>query len=134
MLPPTTPKPPRPGPCAEASSTARSPFHPHKERENALADLTRRSLAGDRPALRELLAALAPQVRRIVGEVLGSAGDADDCVQDTLVAFTHGLPMFRWDCTVLHFAIRIAIRCALNARRRSVSNRQRSDLVVQLEA
>jgi RNA polymerase sigma-70 factor (ECF subfamily) len=133
MLPSSPPKPRRPEQGVEASSTARTSFHPHKERENTLGDLTRRALKGDRPALRELLATIAPQLRRIVGEVLGSAGDAEDCVQDTLVAFTHALPTFRWDCTVLHFAIRIAIRSALNARRRSFSSRQRSDRVVQLE-
>ena len=112
------------GPPSEPSS---------RKRDDDFAELARRALAGQQPALRELLRKLAPHLRRVVREILGPAGDADDCVQEALVAITNALPTFRGDCTFLHFSIRIAIRCAMTSRRRSRFNRRRSDRVVQLE-
>ena len=103
------------------------------KRDDALAPLARRALVADPGALRELLRKLAPHLRRIVREILGPGSDADDCLQEALVAITNALPTFRGDSTVLHFSIRIAVRCAVNARRRSHFNRRRSDRVVQLE-
>jgi RNA polymerase sigma-70 factor (ECF subfamily) len=102
-------------------------------RADALADLARRGLAGCHSALHELLSKLAPHLRKVIRETLGAAGDVEDVLQESLVAVTHALPTFRWDCTVLHFAIRIAIRCSLNARRRWYSIRQRSDKLALLE-
>jgi RNA polymerase sigma-70 factor (ECF subfamily) len=90
-------------------------------------------LDGCPSAERELLRKLAPHLRRVVREIVGSGGDADDCLQETLVAVSSALPTFRGDCTFLHFAIRIAIRYAVSAKRRSNFNRQRNDRLAQLE-
>jgi RNA polymerase sigma-70 factor (ECF subfamily) len=117
-------RPPESGPPSKPSS---------RKRDDAFAELARRSLGGQQPALRELLRKLAPHLRRVVRDILGPEGDADDCVQEALVAIANALPTFRGDCTFLHFSIRIAIRCALSSRRRSQVNRRQSDRVVQLE-
>ena len=89
------------------------------KRDDPLAGLAALALNGCPAAERELLRKVAPQLRRVVSEILGSGGDADDCLQEALVAVANALPTFRGDCTFLHFAIRIAIRYGVNARRRS---------------
>jgi RNA polymerase sigma-70 factor (ECF subfamily) len=103
------------------------------KREDSLAALAALALDGCPAAERELLRKLAPHLRRVVREILGTASDADDCLQEALVAVASALPTFRGDCTFLHFAIRIAIRYAVSARRRSNFDRRRSDRVAQLE-
>jgi RNA polymerase sigma-70 factor (ECF subfamily) len=45
--------------------------------------------------------------------------DIDDLVQEVLMAVIDALPAFRGDCTLLHFAIRIAARRTTAARRRT---------------
>src|SRR5258706_10347006 len=102
-------------------------------RDDRLAELAAMALGGCPAAERQLLRKLAPHLRRVVREILGPGGDADDCLQEALVAVAGAIPTFRGDCTFLHFAIRIAIRYAVNARRRSHFNRQRTDRVAQLE-
>jgi RNA polymerase sigma-70 factor (ECF subfamily) len=102
-------------------------------KRDSLAELAALALDGCPVAERELLRKLAPHLRRVVREILGSGGDAEDCLQEALVAVANALPTFRGDCTFLHFAIRIAIRYAVNARRRSQFIRRRSDRVAQLE-
>jgi RNA polymerase sigma-70 factor, ECF subfamily len=117
-------------PVATSSNDAPSK---RAKRDDTLADLARRALIADPGALRELLRKLAPHLRRVVREILGPGNDADDCLQETLVAITNALPTFRGDSTILHYSIRIAIRCAVHARRRSRFNRRRRDRVFQLE-
>src|SRR5258706_4195690 len=101
-------------------------------REDMYAALARRAAEGSEPALRELLRRLTVPLRRVVRDVLGPGGDADDCLQEALVAVTHGLASFRGDCTFLHFAVRIAIRCAASTRRRSRLVRASSDRMIDL--
>jgi RNA polymerase sigma-70 factor (ECF subfamily) len=72
-------------------------------------------------------------LRSVTREILRSGGDADDCVQEALVAITHALPTFRGDSTILHFCVRIAIRCAMNSRRRSRFHQASRNRVAQLE-
>jgi RNA polymerase sigma-70 factor (ECF subfamily) len=103
------------------------------KRDDPLAELATMALNGCPAAERKLLRKLAPHLRRVVREILGPGGDADDCQQEALVAVANALATFRGDCTFLHFAIRIAIRYAVNARRRSNFTRQRTDRVAQLE-
>jgi RNA polymerase sigma-70 factor (ECF subfamily) len=103
------------------------------KREDPLADLAAKALNGCPNAERKLLRKLAPHLNRVVREILGPGGDSDDCLQEALVAVSNALASFRGDCTFLHFAIRIAIRYAVSARRRSNFARQRTDRVAQLE-
>jgi RNA polymerase sigma factor (sigma-70 family) len=89
------------------------------EREEAVVAAAR---AGDPLALEELLAMLGPPLLRAVRALMGPAHpDLEDVVQDVLIAVVDALPSFRGECTLLHFAIRIATRRTTTARRRSRS-------------
>jgi RNA polymerase sigma factor (sigma-70 family) len=78
--------------------------------------------AGDPHAVEELLGLLAPPLLRAVRALMGpSHPDLEDVVQDVLIAVVDALPSFRGDCSLLHFAIRIATRRTTTARRRSRS-------------
>src|SRR6186713_1127881 len=68
-------------------------------------------IAGDRQATQRLLRQAAPEVRRIVRGILGSAhADLEDTVQESLLGFIKALPSFRFESNVLHYAVRIAFR------------------------
>jgi RNA polymerase sigma factor (sigma-70 family) len=89
------------------------------EREEAVVAAAR---AGDPLALEELLAMLGPPLLRAVRALMGPTHpDLEDVVQDVLIAVVDALPSFRGECTLLHFAIRIATRRTTTARRRSRS-------------
>ena len=81
--------------------------------------------AGDARALEELLAILTPALLRAVRMLIGAerSGDLEDVVQDVLLDLVDALPSFRGESTVLHFAIRIAVRKTSVVRRRAVSVR-----------
>jgi RNA polymerase sigma-70 factor (ECF subfamily) len=56
---------------------------------------------------------------RVIRGVLGAAhSDVEDTLQDAMVALHLALPGFRGECTTMHFACRIAVQTAMNARRR----------------
>jgi RNA polymerase sigma-70 factor, ECF subfamily len=87
-----------------------------------LGPLAKRASRGERVAVRHLLEAIAPQVLSAVKSVVGSVGpDPEDVTQEALVAIVHAMPAFRAECTVLHYATRIAVRTALAARRRALA-------------
>jgi RNA polymerase sigma-70 factor (ECF subfamily) len=75
---------------------------------------------GDRHAERTVLVALGPRMLRVVRSVLGSGHpDTEDVLQQSMVAVHRALPTFRNECSVHHFASRIVVQTAMNARRRS---------------
>lgn len=75
--------------------------------------------AGDRTATRRLLDALAPTVRQVAAGTLGHGHrDLDDVAQECLVAVVRALGSFRGECRVRHYAARIAVRIAREARAR----------------
>ena len=79
--------------------------------------VARACAGGDAAATRRLLEALAPILHRVVGQLLGpSHADVDDRVQEALVGVVRALPSFRWECSVTHFASRIAVRRTVGAR------------------
>jgi RNA polymerase sigma factor (sigma-70 family) len=83
-------------------------------------------IAGDRQATQQLLRQAAPEVRRIVRGILGSAhADLEDTIQESLLGFIKALPSFRFESNVLHYAVRIAFRAALATKRRSRTWRER---------
>jgi len=95
------------------------PLGSDTDREHAVVAAAR---AGDPLAIEELLAMLGPSLLRAVRALMGpSHPDLEDVVQDVLMAVVDALPSFRGDCTLLHFAIRIATRRTTTARRRSRS-------------
>jgi len=86
------------------------------------AELVERARAGDRAALERLSERLLPSLMRAVRALLGRDDpDTDDQCQEILIAVLEALPSFRGESTLLHFAIRIAVRRTTRARRRSRS-------------
>lgn len=78
------------------------------------------ALRGDRAAQRTLLATLAPSVLRAVRGVLGPQHpDVEDVLQEAMAALHSALPGFRGECQTVHFACRVAVQTAMNARRRA---------------
>ncbi len=76
--------------------------------------------AGDAGAQRTLLIAVGPAMLKVVRGVLGSTHpDVEDTLQEAMVAVHFALSGFRGECTTLHFACRIAVQTAMNARRRA---------------
>jgi RNA polymerase sigma-70 factor (ECF subfamily) len=84
-----------------------------------LRTLAAQAIGGDGQAQRTLLIALGPGMLRVVRGVLGAHPDVEDVLQQAMVAVHYALPTFRAECSVLHFAGRIAAQTALNARRRA---------------
>src|SRR5260221_2794996 len=85
-----------------------------------LGQLAALSRAGDADAQRTLLVTVGPAMLPVVRGVLGSRHpDVEDTLQEAMVAVHLALPGFRGECTTLHFACRIAIQTAMNARRRA---------------
>lgn len=84
-----------------------------------LSPLVRKAQAGDSAAIAQVVSELAPGVLRAVRALLGREHpDAPDLAQDVLLAVVAGLPDFRGDSTLLHFAVRIAARKSVLVRRR----------------
>jgi RNA polymerase sigma factor (sigma-70 family) len=75
---------------------------------------------GNAAAVNRIVTFLAPSLLKAVRALLGPEHpDIEDQVQEVLLAVLDALPGFRGDCTLLHFAIRIAIRRTTAVRRRS---------------
>jgi RNA polymerase sigma-70 factor (ECF subfamily) len=98
------------------------------ERVDTLTDVAAAAAAGDARALRTLLATVSPHLLRVVRRVLGAEHpEVDDVVQESAFAFVEALSDHRGECSVLHFACRIAVLAAMNARRRAATlKRQRT--------
>ena len=97
--------------------------------------LARAAAAGDERATQQLLETLAPRIGRVVAVVLGVGHpDVDDVAQLALIAFTQALQGFRGECEPAHYASRIAVRTAVNARRRYWARRARHDDLSEVEA
>jgi len=111
------------------SETTSSPTSQSTEHEQSSALLlVRAANSGDERATKQLLEAVAPRVRRVVRVILGIGHpDCDDVTQLALIAFTRGLQAFRGECQPAHYASRIAVRTAVQARRRSRVLRARFD-------
>jgi RNA polymerase sigma factor (sigma-70 family) len=87
-----------------------------------LTPLVRRAQEGERDAVNQIVAELAPGVLRALTALLGRQHpEIEDLAQDVLVAVVKGLPDFRGDSTLLHFAVRIAARKSVLVRRRTRS-------------
>lgn len=111
-----------PTPLALAVPTARP------ERTSPEDVLARAAAAGDTEATAKLLKLLAPRMVRSVRALMGASHpDADDVVQQALIAFVQALGAFRGDCSPSHYASRIVARTAIAARKRARLRGQRHD-------
>jgi RNA polymerase sigma-70 factor (ECF subfamily) len=81
--------------------------------------LARGASAGDPEAVNTLVVSVGGGMLKTVRKVLGpSHPDVEDVAQDAVLALLSGLRGFRGECTVAHFAHRVALLTALAARRR----------------
>jgi len=84
-------------------------------------------LAGQRnqAAMRQIVHAVAPAMVRAIRKVMAhQAADVEDVLQDAVEGLLQALVSFKGECTVLHFACRIAVLSALAFRRRSTFRAQ----------
>lgn len=80
---------------------------------------------GDADALRTFLSAIVPQLLRVVRSVLGPEHpDLEDVAYEAAYAVVDGLPTFRGEGTVLHFACRVTVLSAMNVRRRDAAQKR----------
>jgi RNA polymerase sigma factor (sigma-70 family) len=87
--------------------------------EGQLAAWARGAAALDRQSTRLLLLTIGPIMLRIIRRVLGpSASEAEDVLQDAAQGLLGALASFKGECTVLHFACRVAVFSALACRRK----------------
>jgi RNA polymerase sigma factor (sigma-70 family) len=90
-----------------------------RESGEDLSELARSAAAGDRRAAHTLLLRVGPAMLRAARRVLGRrTEDVEDVVQEAMQALVDALPRFRGQCTVPHFAWRVAVLTALANRRR----------------
>ncbi len=86
--------------------------------------LAHRAAQGEGAATTTLVCSVGPPVLRVVRGVLGASHpDVEDVCQDALLAFLAALPRFREQCSIVHFACRVAALRALSARRRAACRR-----------
>jgi RNA polymerase sigma-70 factor (ECF subfamily) len=94
-------------------------------RHDELASLAQDVVRGDRVATRTLLATLVPSLLRVVRKVLGQAHpEVEDVTYEAAHAVLVGLPRFRGEGTVRHFACRVAALTAMNVRRRDAAQKR----------
>jgi len=78
--------------------------------------------AGDEAAVHAVLAGVAPAVAGVVRLMFGSkTAEAQDAIQESLVAVHAAIGRFRGECPFVAYASRIAARVAVTARRRHAS-------------
>lgn len=105
----------------EPAADAAAPSRPEPAAD-ALAEVARSASTGNAIAARTLLMSLGPHLLRVVRRVLGrNSADVEDVVQESASAILEALPRFRGESTVLHFACRVALLTAMNARRRELT-------------
>ncbi|HXU05953.1 MAG TPA: RNA polymerase sigma factor [Polyangia bacterium] len=87
--------------------------------EDPLVALARKAGARDRDAMRRLIVAVGPSMLRVIRTLVGpQIADAEDVLQDASEALLTAIGSFRGQCTVRHFACRVAVYSALAWRRR----------------
>jgi len=112
------------------SEPAPSGVEPAGEGADPLRALATEAAGGNAQAQRTLMITLGPPILRVVRGVLGAGSpDVEDVVQEAMVGLYAALAGFRGECRTIHFACRIAVQIAMNARRRA-GYRQRHTPVV----
>jgi RNA polymerase sigma factor (sigma-70 family) len=85
-----------------------------------LLPLARLAGTGDRNAMRDLVQTVGPAMLRAVRKVMGHrTADVEDVLQEAVEGLLLALGSFKGQCTVLHFACRVAVLSALALRRRA---------------
>jgi len=90
---------------------------------------------GDDVATQRVLRAVSPTMTRVIAGVLGATHpEADDVLQQSLIALIRALPAFRGECHPAGYASRIAIHTALRARKRAGFRLHRAQEMARLSA
>jgi RNA polymerase sigma-70 factor, ECF subfamily len=89
---------------------------------NPMDPLVERARGRDVAALEELLSRVAPAIHRFGLRMCKNAHDADDVLQDTLIAITEHLPEFEGRSSLSSWVFALA-RSACSRRRRGLKNR-----------
>lgn len=111
-----------PGPTRVEPPTLPLPRH------DELSVLASAVVRGEPLALRTFLATVVPQLLRVVRRVLGQAHpDLEDVTYEAAYAVLDGLPRFRGEGTVRHFACRVAVLTAMNVRRREGTSKRNAE-------
>jgi RNA polymerase sigma-70 factor (ECF subfamily) len=85
--------------------------------------------------VRAFVVAVGPQLLRVVRRVLGPEHpEVEDITQEAAFGVLDALPRYRGECSVVHFACRVAVLTAMNVRRRDAATKraqlQRADAEV----
>jgi RNA polymerase sigma-70 factor (ECF subfamily) len=105
------------------------------EKKSPLLELAERAATGDTQATGALLKALAPQMIRTVHALMGPThSDADDVVQQAMIALVQSLPAFRGECSPQHYCSRIVARMVVSTKRRVKTRADRRDDEVDVDA
>jgi RNA polymerase sigma factor (sigma-70 family) len=100
-----------------------------------LLEVAQRAAAGDTAAIGMLLKALAPQMIRTVHALMGAThADADDVVQQAMIALVQALPQFRGECSPQHYASRIVARMVVSTKRRVKARFEKRDDETDVDA
>lgn len=92
---------------------------PRARPRDPLYALVAKAIGRNADAERTLLMAVGPAMLGVARRVLGAHHpELDDVCQEASVSLLSALPGFRAECSVLHFACRIALLTALATRRR----------------
>jgi RNA polymerase sigma-70 factor (ECF subfamily) len=110
---------------------------PRPSQPDALASVAAAATTGDPRAIRTFLVTVTPHLLRVVRRVLGTTHpEVDDVAQESAFALMEALPRHRGECTVLHFACRVALLTAMNVRRRDATRKRaatkQDDMPVEL--
>ena len=118
---------PRPSlPRAEPSAPSRQDSRPAAD----LDALVQPALGGDLGATARLLEGVLPAIRGACRAMLGPRhSDLEDAVQNALVAFHDALPRYRFESSILHYAVRITFRTTHGFRRKLRLLAERFDLL-----
>jgi RNA polymerase sigma factor (sigma-70 family) len=100
-------------------SLASRAVSPSGSGDDQLLAMARRAAARDREAMRGLIVAVGPAMLRVIRTLIGShPADLEDVLQDASEGLLTAVGSFKGQCTVLHFACRVAVFSALAWRRR----------------
>ena len=117
-----SPYPLTPSKCASNRRVDSSRSGGQHDELGALATIAAR---GDPVAIRTLLTTIMPLLLRVVRRVLGPGHpDLEDVAFEAAQAVLEGLPSFRREATLRHYACRVAAFAATNARRRELAGKR----------
>ncbi|MEO8181561.1 MAG: sigma-70 family RNA polymerase sigma factor [Deltaproteobacteria bacterium] len=98
-----------------------------------LAQLARQAATGDHAAANALLTQITPALLRVARQILGPQhAEVNDVTQEAACGLLLALPRFRGECTVVHFACRVAMLVAMNVRRREQSHTRKTETLSSL--